>query len=33
MAYDEALANRIGVVLKDPPNVVGKKCLVALHLW
>ena len=25
MAYDEALANRIGVILKDQPNVVGKK--------
>ena len=25
MAYDEALADRIGVILKDQPNVVGKK--------
>ncbi len=25
MAYDEALANRIGIILKDQPNVVGKK--------
>ena len=24
MAYDEALANRIGIILKDQPNVVGK---------
>ncbi len=25
MAYDEALADRIGVILKDQQNVVGKK--------
>ncbi len=25
MPYDEALADRIGVILKDQPNVVGKK--------
>ncbi len=25
MAYDEALADRIGVILNDQPNVVGKK--------
>ena len=25
MTYDEALADRIGVILKDQPNVVGKK--------
>ncbi len=25
MAYDEALAHRIGVILKDQSNVVGKK--------
>ncbi len=25
MPYDEALANRIGIILKDQPNVVGKK--------
>ena len=25
MAYGEALADRIGVILKDQPNVVGKK--------
>ena len=25
MAYSEALAERIGVILKDQPNVVGKK--------
>ncbi len=25
MAYDEALADRIGIILKDQPNVVGKK--------
>ncbi len=24
MAYDEALANRIGIILKDQQNVVGK---------
>ncbi len=24
MAYDEVLANRIGIILKDQPNVVGK---------
>lgn len=25
MAYNEALADHIGVILKDQPNVVGKK--------
>ena len=25
MAYDEALADRIGIILKDQANVVGKK--------
>ena len=25
MPYDEVLANRIGVILKDQPNVFGKK--------
>ena len=25
MAYSEALAERIGVILKDQPNVVGKR--------